>query len=732
MNTIALDQHIETTLQRLEDLRSQIISSPQDQRLLNESLDEFTINLKELGVAARELCQQSEEVFPNHQAVESEQQQYTESRQLNIDLTQQIANRTAELHESEAKYHQLVEQIPGSVYITGVDTFRSMLYVSPRILQMLGFTADEWVADPELWVKQFHPDDRQQVMAEVARCHATGEPFHLECRLCARDGHIVWAHLMAAIIRDDAGRPLFIQGVMLDITERKRLEAALQENTLQLEHEKHFITRILESIPSSLVVVDRGMHVISVNHNFLEKTRRELHTTLGRKIEEVFPPVLLEYTRLANRVQDVFHTGQPVEAGKVAYRAPGLPTRIYYYRLIPIYLAPRTSPGKSKEAEQVENVMVLMDDVTEREQLGEEVRRAERHLAGVVECANDLVVSMDSKGRIVTWNRAAEIISGLKAEQVKDRSLVSLCIPQQQPTMADLIRKLARGKSVQHFEVRLLTAGDQEIPIAWSCSPMHDDSDHVSGIVAVGRDLSEQRRLENQLIYTDKMASLGTMAGGIAHELRNPLGIISASAQLLMESPEDTDLRDQGLLKIHAATQRASSIIENLLKFARPEGGLVKKEVDLHSTLDETLALLDHQMVLQKVTLNRKYQPGLPHAQGSRMILQQVFMNLVLNACNAMPEGGTLTITTQTLATRHIEIHFSDTGRGIPSENLSKIFDPFFTTMPFGKGVGLGLSISHSIIQQHQGTIEVTSQVGKGSTFIVRLPEMLNPSEEAG
>jgi signal transduction histidine kinase len=148
----------------------------------------------------------------------------------------------------------------------------------------------------------------------------------------------------------------------------------------------------------------------------------------------------------------------------------------------------------------------------------------------------------------------------------------------------------------------------------------------------------------------------------------------------------------------------------------------VKKEFDLRVALDESLALLAHQMTLQKVTIHRQYQPDVPHVHGSREMLQQVFTNLALNACNAMPEGGTLTIDVQSALSGQVEIRFSDTGRGIAPEHLLKIFDPFFTTMPVGKGVGLGLSISHSIVQQFQGTIDVKSQIGKGSTFIVRLP----------
>jgi len=501
-----------------------------------------------------------------------------------------------------------------------------------------------------------------------------------------------------------------------------RMAWVLQGERLKsrLEGLESFVTRILESIPSSLIVIDRSLRIVSANCNFLVKGRREARTTMGRKIEKVFPQVLLEYTHLDQKVREVFRTGQSTEGGKLAYRAPGLPGRIYYYRLIPLYLPPPPFPAKRGKREEVENVMLLMDDITEREQLGEEVRRAERHLISVVECANDLVISMDTDGHIVTWNRAAESISGLKTEQVKGQSLLSLCAAGQQPMMAEMLRRLARGESVQNTEVNLLTASGQEVPIAWNCSPMRDDASKVAGIVVVGRDLTERRRLEAQLSHSAKMASLGVMAGGIAHELRNPLGIISASAQLLLERPAGARLRSQGLEKIYAATQRASLIIENLLKFARPQDGR-KKETDVHAVLEETLVLLTPQITLQKVTLKKAFQQ-LPQICANPELLQQVFTNLILNACNAMPQGGTLTVTAQASGQEEILVRFGDTGHGIPQEHLPMIFDPFFTTMPVGKGTGLGLSICYSIISQHQGTIEVESQVGQGSTFTVRLP----------
>ncbi len=635
-------------------------------------------------------------------------------------LTEQILD----LDNREFKFRSIVEQSQDGIILADENgLINEWNWAAVKItgldrVDVLGFP---------LWEVILQIVDDEDFIADFAHYQAIHQsPYTVdlqssldklvETRIRLSDGTQRYIQMSFFGIRTENG---YMSGsIARDITQRKQLELALQESSLQLESQKHFITRIIESIPSSLVVIDHSLRVVSANHNFLEKMHRDVQSVLGHKVEDVFPQVLLEYTRLSQRVHEVFHTGRAVDGGKVAYRAPNLPSRTYYYRLIPIY----SSPHKTAEAGQVENVMILMDDVTEREQLGEEMRRIERHLASLVECANDLVISMDPHGQIITWNWAAEMTSGLKADQVKGHSWISVCVPEQQSPLNGILEKLAHGANVQHIEAGLLTADGEEVPIAWSCSPMNDDVGAVVGIVAVGRDLTENRQMQDQLIQSAKMASLGVMAGGIAHELRNPLGIISASAQLLQESPEDVQLRNQGLQKISIATQRASLIIENLLKFTRSEGVRMKREIDLHAMLDETLALLSPQITLQKVVLERKNLPDFPHVYGSQEMLQQVFINLILNACNSMSGGGTLTITVGTNAYQEVEIRFSDTGSGISPENISKIFDPFFTTMPVGKGVGLGLSISHSIIRQHHGTLEVQSQVGKGSTFIVRLP----------
>jgi len=628
------------------------------------------------------------------------------------------------LRESEERYCSLTNDILDSsaVGVFILDSDFRIVWVNQALERCFGLRRDEVVGK----------DKRQLIRERIADIFEDSESFAEKVLSTYDDNTYIEnfeCHVLPGGEREERRLEHWSQPIRsglyaggriehyTDITERKRAEEALRESKRQLESRERFITNILGSIPTSLVVIDRALRIVSVNRNFLEKTRREEQATLSRKVEEVFPQVLLKYTRLDEKVQEIFRTGKPVEGGKFAYRAPSLPTRTYYYRLIPLSLSPR--PGEVEGG--VENVMLLMDDITEREQLGEEVRRAERHLASVVDSAYDLVVSMDSEGRILTWNRAAERTSGFRPEVVKGQYLPGLCVEEDQQKMKSWLTQLTRGQfAKKSIEINLRTKGGEEVPISWVGSRMLDDEHRTVGLVAVGRDLTERKRLEAQLIQSAKLTSLGVMAGGIAHEIRNPLAISSAAAQLLLERPEDEELREGAVKRIHSGIQRASYIIENLLKFARPpEERMVS--MDISEALEETLSLLANQLKVQRVELRKDFAPDLPQVVGNKSLLQQVFSNMILNACNAMPEGGTLTVAT--LATKAgVEIRFADTGVGVPPEHLVAIFDPFFTTMPVGKGTGLGLSISYSIIQQHQGTIEVESQEGQGSTFIVRLP----------
>jgi len=475
------------------------------------------------------------------------------------------------------------------------------------------------------------------------------------------------------------------------------------------QHERLY-NMLLEAIPSSVLLIDRDGRIVSANRNFLEKSRRSISDTIGHRLDDVFPSGIIDYMDLKRRIHRVFEENQPTTGERLTYRAPGLPMRIYYYRILPI-----SWKGN------VESAMLLMEDVTEQVRLGEDVRRAERHLASVVESASDIVLSTDTEGRILTWNTAAEKLSGYGVDEVKGRFFFEFCEKGHHEQMKSAFSKMQRGSKSDTAEWSLITSSGPPIPVSWVCSPMKDDLSRTVGIVAVGRSLTEQRKLEVQLLQSQKLSALGVMAGGIAHEIRNPLAVCSSAAQFLMEDDIAPEFRKECAERIRWGVQKASAIIENLLRFARPGVMTDLEHIDLLSLLKETLTLINNQARLQKVELVTDF-PGEPMlVEGIPSLLQQVFMNFFLNAIDAMPSGGTLTVSAEK-NDREALIRFADTGCGIGREAIANIFDPFYTTSPVGKGTGLGLSLCYSIVKQHSGIIEVESVEGKGSTFIVRLP----------
>lgn len=476
------------------------------------------------------------------------------------------------------------------------------------------------------------------------------------------------------------------------------------------ERYRYLYETILSSIPSSILMFDDDLKVIFANKNFLDKSRRREAETIGKRIEEVFPGVILSYTLLPEHIKEVFESGTGYAGRQMTYRTPGLPSRVYYYSLVPL----------KDPSGYTDSILLLMDDITEQVRLGEEVRRAERHLASVVESASDIVVSMKPDGTILTWNSAAERISGFTNRDTVGRYLSNFGTKEREVEMESTIRDVARGRMVKHVEMNVISKGKKEIFLSWIFSPMKDDEGKIIGIVGIGRDLTERRALEAQLIQSGKLASLGVLAGGIAHEVRNPLGVCSAAAQILLESQDDRVLQRECAEKIYSGVKRASHIIENLLRFARPSEGRLAK-VSINDLIDETISLIGEQIRLQKIKIEKEFSYNLPHIEGNSNLLKQVFLNMILNAANAMSDGGTIAIKTELVGSKELNITFSDTGCGILRENLDKIFDPFFTTMPVGKGTGLGLSISYSIIRQHNGSINVESTVGKGTRFMIRL-----------
>src|SRR5712691_7333943 len=246
--------------------------------------------------------------------------------------------------------------------------------------------------------------------------------------------------------------------------------------------------------------------------------------------------------------------------------------------------------------------------------------------------------------------------------------------------------------------------------------------DEVVGMLLLIEDITDRVRLEEQLQISEKMASIGLLAAGVAHEVNTPLTGISSFTQMLLDGADPNDPRTVLLEKIERQTFRAAKIVNGLLNLSRPGTSSNERiEVDLNAVVTDVFSLLEHQFEVGRIKVRRELASAPVRVLGIEHQLQQVFLNLFLNARDAMPRGGWLSVATRVDGDR-VVAEIADTGSGIPAEQLVRIYDPFFTTKAIGRGTGLGLSITYGIVHEHDGTIGCESEVGRGTRFTLTLP----------
>jgi two-component system NtrC family sensor kinase len=289
------------------------------------------------------------------------------------------------------------------------------------------------------------------------------------------------------------------------------------------------------------------------------------------------------------------------------------------------------------------------------------------------------------------------------------------------------LASVADGSPIYTTSFRDRTLGnrpDKRLIVNLSLIPMQAPAKGDSGSLIVMDDITGKVQLEDQLLQAEKLSSIGLLAAGIAHEVNTPIAGISSYTQMLLKDTPETDRRKQILQKIEKQTFRAAEIVRGLLNFSRLNSSEFK-DLDINQLIEDSLALLNHQFQLNNIKVESCYDPALPPVFGNTGKLQQVFVNLFLNARDAMPSGGEIAVQTG-MNESMIVVDISDTGAGITEENIRRIFDPFFTTKSIGKGTGLGLAVTYGIIQEHGGGIFVDSSSEKGTHFRVKLPTRLH------
>ncbi|HEV2224140.1 MAG TPA: ATP-binding protein [Candidatus Acidoferrales bacterium] len=351
------------------------------------------------------------------------------------------------------------------------------------------------------------------------------------------------------------------------------------------------------------------------------------------------------------------------------------------------------------------------------EQKALQIERLKEFHENIIESLNIGVLTVDLEDCIESWNPQMERLIGIPREQAVGRALKDV-LP------ADLVAEIASHSREEHvasiYKFRLYGPGAQRFVVNASFAPLVGKSGQRLGRLILLDDITQRVRLEEQMVQNEKLTSLGLLAAGVAHEVNTPLAVISNYIQMLGKQIPPEDTRQKTIDKIIKQTFRASEIVNNLLNFSRT-GGAEFVEVDLNSVLDETLSLVQHPFKAARVNVIRNFTDTLPVVLGSTTRLQQVFLNLFMNARDAMPNGGMLEVRTATY-NGSVEVEVTDTGVGIRPEHIHRVFDPFFTTKASGRGTGLGLSVSYGIVKEHAGKLEVRSTAEKGTSFRLEFP----------
>ena len=352
-------------------------------------------------------------------------------------------------------------------------------------------------------------------------------------------------------------------------------------------------------------------------------------------------------------------------------------------------------------------------------------RDLQEHLENIMSSITNGIIAVDRQGRVSAWNRVVEGRYGITSAEAIGRRLAEVLPVLQQEGVTETLHGLLLGESnAMHLrELEHHTQKEGKTTVNIDGYPLRDGNGTLRGAVLVIEDVTARVALERQMRQAEKLSALGTLSAGLAHEINNPLGIITSRVEVALMEAEGKDIPKQlldDLKVIDKHAHRAARIAQGLLSFSRQTTWRLAP-VDANQVVEETLLLIEKQLLREQIALERCLASDLPKVMGSPNHLEQVLLNLITNARDAMTGGDRLRVESRMSRDgARVQIVIADTGKGIPAELAERIFDPFFTTK--AGGTGLGLSISYGIIKEHGGTLEVESEVGKGATFTIGLP----------
>jgi PAS domain S-box-containing protein len=494
---------------------------------------------------------------------------------------------------------------------------------------------------------------------------------------------------------------------------------------------------LLEAIPDAIVAVDQRGVILQVNSQTEQLFGYRREELIGQNIEILVPE--------AARADHQRHRHSYAEEPKTRRMGAGLDLhgRRQDGTEFPVEISLSPVPGPS-------GILVLsaIRDISDRKKIEAELRKAhqelerrkdqqlweyQNRLALIVDSSEDAIIGKDLDGIITHWNKGAEHIYGYTSAEMVGKP-VSLLVSKDQPDeIPTILEKIRRGESVEHYESVRVTKDGRHLSMSISVSPIRDSAGNIVGASAIARNMTSQKKAEDQLRQAQKMEAVGRLAGGVAHDFNNILGVITACGELLRDRV-DSKAASPYIDNIKKAADRGASLTRQLLAFSRKQ--VVQPQVlDLNERLKETGKLLRPLMGDDvEITINSKSNSALVEVDPGQ--LDQILLNLAVNARDAMPRGGKFILDTALVefddmfaqqhlpmtAGKYVLLAVSDTGIGMDESTVLRIFEPFFTTKELGKGTGLGLATVYGIVRQSGGHIWVYSEPGRGTTFKIYLP----------
>jgi PAS domain S-box-containing protein len=621
-----------------------------------------------------------------------------------------VPDTTGSAFLDEATLRALIEHVPVTVYIDRLDETGSNVYTSPRLESELGYTAQEWASDKELYAKVLHPEDRERILAEYRRTRDTDEPFRAEYRMIARDGTVHWFHDEAAVIRDETGRPAYFHGFLLDITEQKQLAEALRRSEEELRRQKQYVESLVEINPTAIVTVGRDGSVTSWNLAAEELFGYSRDEAIGRNLDDLVVG-REDLRREAVRYEQVLRAGRFHTVTQRARRDGTLAD-------VELIVVPVIEEGEPT------GYLVIYHDISQ-------LQRQKQYYQSLLEVSPTAIVTTDPDHKVTSWNPAAEKLFGYSREEAIGQDVDSL-VANTEAVRPEAVRLNRQTKEAG--QVRLTTRRTRKdgslVDVDVRAAPIRV-GDQLVGLYALYHDVSELQRAREQAESATQAKS--AFLAMMSHEIRTPMNAVIGMTGLLLDTDLTPEQRSYAEV-IRSSGDALMAIIDDILDFSKIEAGrleLERRPFDLRSCVESALELVAASAAGKGLDLAYLFDEGLPGAiVGDETRLRQILINLLNNAIK-FTETGEVVVSVDGEALesgdgkigREYKLHFAvrDSGIGIPEDRLSRLFESFSqvdpsTTRRYG-GTGLGLAISKRLSELMGGTIWVKSRFGEGSTF---------------